>query len=195
MYIKAWAAAIAAVCVAWGSDSGQEVPVSTFRDEFFYGQGSRLMGILDVPDGDEAQACSTWSYPTSVVVRGVSYRVDFDPYRDEFTIRGDTNALSVAAHGRVYRRSDGKDARTLAFQTGTMDALESYARKIKVTALDPATNMLYISMRRNASGDKDTLVCRNVVLTIRGGTNRLEFATALMNAGLPEAERVALQTE
>ncbi len=83
----------------------------------------------------------------------------------------------------------------LGFQTGTMNALESYARKIKVAVLDPVTNMLYISMKRNAPNDKDTLVCRNVVLTIRGGTNRQEFATALMNAGLPEGERVALPQE
>lgn len=50
----------------------------------------------------------------------------------------------------------------------------------------------YVSWQDPKPGEKGIPVCRNISLDITGPTNAIEFAAAIMNAGLPEADRVAV---
>ena len=61
-----------------------------------------------------------------------------------------------------------------------------------VTNLNSDINMLYVSRNRNSIDDMDILICKNLVVQIKGMTNRMDFVVAILNASLPENERIDL---
>ena len=65
----------------------------------------------------------------------------------------------------------------------------SVARHPVVLNVDPATNAFFITSKDGLE-KFDALVYKNLVLSISAPTNAMEIALALMNAGLPEDERI-----
>ena len=52
--------------------------------------------------------------------------------------------------------------------------------------------MLYLSSKEGISPACNVLIHKNLVLHMCAQTNAVEFAVAILNAGLPENERIAM---
>ena len=94
---------------------------------------------------------------------------------------------------------NGLEARLSAFVDASFTSfpLELYARSLRVLPLDTSTNSVFVLSGRGF------LVHKNIVIGVMGfdtvpnnpATNELPFAVAILNAGLPESERITLPTE
>ncbi len=99
-------------------------------------RGRDAMTLLRVPESCSWQNCSSWCFPTSIVVAGVSYRVESDVFREEYV---------------VY------------------------------------------PLNGNTPVARGILMCRNLNLDVHGPSNHVDFAVGVMNAGLKELERCAIE--
>ena len=106
-----------------------------------------------------------------------------------------TNAQQEVAHGRNYEFNNGKDARIEGFLLYLREVKKDQigtAFGLSVNNLDPATNMLYLSSKEGISPACNVLIHKNLVLHMCAQTNAVEFAVAILNAGLPENERISI---
>ncbi len=167
-------------------------------------RGHRLMALKDIPDGDAALVCTNWVCPTSIVVSAVRYDVITNMW--EGTIKFDVLTTNLPpekiAKGEVETKENGLEARLSAFidESLTSMALQIYASGLIVLPVDPATNMMFMS---NIDEDpqewrrliyKNLYVCYNVnsIATNSVATNALAFTSEIINAGLPEEDRIPL---
>ena len=92
------------------------------------------------------------------------------------------------SRGSRYRLSER------AARTGSVPLLfsrpwERVAKSIEITPLDPATNTIAITY---SSTDRCAIVFKNLVVGVMNVTNSFDFALAILNAWLPEADRIAV---
>lgn len=55
-------------------------------DPHFIEQGRDVMTLLRIPEACSWQNCSSWHFPTSIVVSGKTYQVKGDVFREEFVV-------------------------------------------------------------------------------------------------------------
>ena len=174
--------------------SGLEITVKP-ADDLKDSLGQELMSALAVPEGDETLSFSSWSYPTSIVVRTIPYRVDVGWLESGCKVYSTNDVTYPLAEISVTRMSNEKDARLYCLGNialGCSLMAETLARSLSVEYLDPATNTLFVSWRNQDDHRRSHLISKNIALWIRAHTNALDFAVAILNAGLPEAERIVL---
>ena len=187
---------VTVICVALalyvrGLDTAN-LPEDTLRDS----SGHELMSALAVPAGDESLVFSSWSYPTSIVVKAIPYNVDVK-WLDRGCNVFSTNDLSKpVADIFVMRMPNENIARLHVFgniSLGCSLMTATLAEKLSVEYLDPATNTLFVSWRNQSRHRKSYLISKNLVLGVIAPTNAVDFAVALLNAGLPENERIPVE--
>lgn len=162
--------------------------------------GRHLMALMGVPHGDELEICTNWTMPTNVLIGGVSYSVVTDVY-EKIHVVSTTNVQEKFAWGYLDQCTDGKAARIHGFAqrmaTVTCQTAVGHALNLSVKNLDSETNMMFLCSNLLGVGDKrDVLIYKNFVLhmctTTNAPTNAVDFAVAIINAGLPENERILL---
>ena len=159
--------------------------------------GKRLMSLMGIPDGDATLVCTNWVCPTSIVVNAVRYDLATNWWNGiiEFDIITTNSPSEKIATGNIEMKENGLEARLAAFidASFTNFSLELHALDIQVCPLDPSTNAMFILNR-------GSLVYKNMVVdtmdiesvTNNPATNICSFAVAILNAGLPESERIVL---
>ena len=161
-------------------------------------RGYRLMSLKGIPDGDETLVCTNWVCPTSIVVNAQQYLVEaFSwssvPNYRSFRVMTTNDPPTRVAYGDIDVGLNEKVARQLAFGNCAITSLSlsDYASRLIVRGLDSSTNALVIINRLHPS-DKCDIVYKNIIFTTRAPTNAFEFALEIINAGLPEEERIPL---
>ena len=154
-------------------------------------RASRLMAAKNIPDGDMYCSCTNWHFPTSISLGDVNYLVKGDLCKGRFRVYHPNEQNVPVVQGYVMRMRNGQIARLFSFLVMSENNLpiDDFAPTVSVQSLGDATNMLYVSSSLHDSNQDDVLICKNLYMRISGVTNKLDFATAIMNAGLPENER------
>ena len=111
-----------------------------------------------------------------------------------------TNVPPVrVASGFIDVTPNGKRARLLTFanSANTSLYLPHYAPGVCVRTFDPTTNALFITFYRHPSDTNAYEDCnftyKNIMSLMYAPTNAVDFAVAILNAGLPENERIAVE--
>jgi len=167
-------------------------------------RGHRLMSLKGIPDGDVTLVCTNWACPTSIVVNAVGYSVVTNGRDDSFKFKiMTTNSMpEEIAYGFVKMEANGREARLSAFvaRSYTSMILDRFAQGIKVHPIDPVTNMMFVTDVDYDPNTQQQLVYKNIHVSYEfmntvlsnPATNALAFTAAIINAGLPEAERIPL---
>lgn len=149
---------------------------------------ARLKGLGTITNG---LTFSIWSFPHSIDVNGENYGVCND--EGVFSITSHTNSAIRLAVGSVSRVKDCQTAVTCGLGSLSMNNMNvwSAANTIGITCFSLGSNTVYHA-RSHGNRFNDVLICRNIFVRITSGhlTNNVDFAMALLNAGLPESERL-----
>ena len=149
---------------------------------------ARLRGLETITNG---LTFSTWSFPRSIDVNGENYGVCND--EGVFSITSHTNSTIRLAVGSVSRVKDCQTAVTCGLGTLSVNNMNvwSAASTIGITCYSVGSNKVYHA-RSCGSRFNDVLICRNIFIRITSDhlTNNVDFAMSLLNAGLPESERL-----
>ncbi len=166
----------------------------------FLANGKWLMDLKGIPDGDETLVCTNWVCPTSIVVNAEQYLVETNmwPRLGLTTFRiMTTNEPSIkVANGKIEKATNGARTRLLAFanRAQTSFYLPDFARGVAVYNYGTASNILFVTYTFFPPEDipEGDLLYKNIKLKIHAPTNAVDFAAAIINAGLPEEERIPL---
>ena len=165
--------------------------------ERFLDEGKMLMDAKGIPDESETLVCTNWVCPTSIVVNAVQYSLVTDNWMG--AIYADVMPISIStgrvARVHVYKKPNAKEARRSVFAGFVQsDAIRpaSFAPYIIARNLDPHTNMLYVTDIDYGGTNNQWVLYRNIKVLVEAPTNGIDFATAIINAGLPESERIVL---
>lgn len=162
------------------------------------------MALKCVPDGDATLVCTNWICPTSIVVNTMRYNMTTNLWdgRIEFGITTTNRPAIRLASGEITLKENAYDARLSLFSelSCTSMALQKYAQMILVMPIDGSTNMMFVTDADYDLDAKHRLVYKNIFIQyeVASGaitspaTNALAFTAALINAGLPEDERIPL---
>lgn len=159
-----------------------------------WGQAARhLMMLMGVAIAGEDSFVFEWSCPTQISVQGSTYTVSRKSAMECDVLDADARRACTFRH---FVEPDGKQARIHEFaaknlwNTSLPHDPYTAAYWLKVFNLDPATNLLYVSEDRPVPLRPDSLIYKNVILRVDAVSNAYAFAAALLNAGLPEEDRV-----
>ena len=163
-------------------------------EDWMHQRSRHLMMLMGIPQGDISVACTNWFMPTNIGVNGVLCGANLDD-QGRFEIHTVANVQQRVASGRLYKYSNGKEARIEGFLTYLRDVRKDQvgaAFGLSVNNVDPATNMIFLCANKEVSPQSDVLIYKNIVLHMHAETNALMFASEIINAGLPEEERIPL---
>ena len=96
---------------------------------------------------------------------------------------------------KVYRDPNAKEARRSVFAGLVQsDCLmpADFAPYIVANNLDPMTNMMHVTNIHFAGTNEQYVLYRNLTVDACAPTNAVDFAVAIINAGLPESERIVV---
>ena len=177
------------------------------NESFYNRQGRRLMQMAQFPDGDENLVCANWECPTSIVVNAHRYEIRTNSWGVEMTelrlIDSNSNEIDYFSY---VNKNNGKEAVLKAFSqkaAGSMP-LRDYFRDLIVLPLDATTNSLYLAGNFEPRYSRSELVYKSLVieywprprrdgsLAIGDDVSPIAIMTAILNAGLPEDERIDL---
>lgn len=186
--------------LVWTQLSSSLPPITySTKDEMladFMENGKWLMDLKGIPDGDETLVCTNWVCPTSIVVNAEQYLVETNKCLTltYFKVLTTNEPPVKVASGDIEMQSDGKVARCTAFahRAQTSLYLPDYAHGVTVQVIGSESNMLFVSYRSLRPGkmQKGHLAYKNITLEVNAPTNAVDFAAAIINAGLPEEERI-----
>ena len=165
--------------------------------EQFLADGKMLMNIKCIPDESETLVCTNWFCPTSIVVNAMQYSLVTDNWMGVISVDVMSAAISTGkvAYVKVYQEPNAKEARRSVFAGLVQsDVLlpADFAPRIIAMNLDPMTNMMYVTDTKYGGTNYQFVVYRNLCVFVESPTNGVDFATAIINAGLPESERIVL---
>ena len=191
-----------AITMMYGDEFVYRLPPITHstreeRYERFLNDGKKLMDIKGIPDESDTLVCTNWACPTSIVVNAVRYSLATDEWAGVISADIMTTDLSSAKRGRIriYRESNAKEARRSVFASynqSTSLSAATVASFVGAYNLDPATNMLVVSDTRHGGTNKLFVVYKNLAVRAYAPTNAVDFAAEIINAGLPEDDRIIL---
>lgn len=186
--------ALAVVCAV----SCFSLPIvhSRLASSGFYesGKGDMLMSYFHIGDGHDDKLASEWRFPTSLVVNAETYLLSGTDDDGCFTVKDETNSTSYVVEGRIMRTPDVQTARRRVFaHLATCNLpVDTIAEHIVLTPFDTHTNGFYAALNPQSRSTRSYLASKGLFMYIEGVSNRFDFAIALLNAGLPENERVPL---
>jgi len=163
----------------------------------FLNDGKILMDIKGIPDESETLVCTNWICPTSIVVNAVRYNLVTNEWMGVISADVTTTNLQAMkkAHVRITRKLNAKETRRSVFASyNQSDSVSATTMASFVVAhnLDPSTNIMVVFDTRYGGTNKQFIVYRNLTVRVTAPTNAVDFATAIINEGLPEAERIPL---
>ena len=177
------------------------------NESIFNRQGRRLMQMAQFPDGNENLVCTNWVCPTSIVVNAHRYEVRTNLWGGGMTelrlIDSNSNEIDYFSYDN---KSNGKEAVLKAFsqKAAVSMPLRDYVRNLIVLPLDVSTNSLYLARNFESRYSRSELVYKSLVieywprqrrdrpLAIGDDVSPIAIMTAILNAGLPEDERIDL---
>ena len=156
--------------------------------------GIELMQLKNVDDGDENSFYPQWIAPTSIVVNAFSYNVSTG-ICSSFSVSSVITAMPFSVEGFLIEKENEKEARIAAFaeiagsSSFTTDIIAS-----RYSINQFGNNLLRIASVEPQTGE-EIYQSKNIYVRINAPTNALDFAVAIINAGLPENERIAVTPE
>ena len=187
------------------SEYAQMLPLDTVSGNAEYlSKGTELMSLMGIGENVSAATVSSWCFPTSIVVNARTYRVEHSMDTDSgtFDIYSPDNSERSIASGDVVRKRNAHLARLNPFVDLAAECsvpLYNLSQIYALTPLDSLTNAFYFSCKTNYPSSRIYLVYKNIAMLMRFSnseqdvaTNKLTFVVTLMNAGLPENDRVPL---
>lgn len=184
--------ALAVVCAA----SSFSLPIvhSGQARSGFYERGDLLMSYFHVGDGRGDKLASEWNFPTSLVVNTQRYILTGTEDDGLFSVKSESSSTSYEVRGKIIRTPDVQTARRMAFAyLATCNVpIDVIAEHVVLTPFDANTNGFYAALNPQSRSTRSFLASKGLFMYIHGGSNRFDFATALLNAGLPENEQVPL---
>lgn len=164
------------------------------EDAFFTVRALDLMRLKGVGMPGNARFTS-WRFPSTIVVCSRAYSVTSDNETGEFSIGMSTNSASRIT-GTVSRFSNTRNAMVCGFGELAMNnmTIGSVARGVSVRRLTSGSSVVHHARFGGGEERQEALVCKNmtVLMTLHSVSNGLDFACALLNAGLPVGERLTL---
>lgn len=161
-----------------------------------YEGGMELMRMMGVPDAQELPVFSSWAFPTSIVVRGVAYQVKLSENLGDFQLAMATNQNEIVLSGSVVRLKSAMQCRRIGFGRMAMSSLgvRAMANCTLVSYPMSDTNTLFLTRPPSVSRHVGVLGSRNLLIMMQSQsiTNLVECSLILLNAGLPESERLPL---
>ena len=177
---------------------GVEVPMPPFTNnnegiafQAWRQAGIELMRLKNIAEGDTNICYSCWNAPTSIVVNAVSYNVSTG-ICSSFSISSADSTVPFLADGFLIEKENEKEARIAAFA----EIAGSSSFTPDVIAPRYLTSLLGNDLLRIRSIEpqlrEEIYQSRNIYVRINAQTNAVDFAVAIINAGLPENERIVL---
>lgn len=160
-------------------------------EAFRINNGRKLMQLMNVSDGDESLRYTDWAFPTSIVVNAVMYHVETGLVNTFDIVLAD-NCHSNVADGYVQIKESERDARLSAFAEMGSGSIAITQYRNPYVFSSPLTGLWRLGLTNHVERTHEAFVSRNVTIVLWAVTNGIDFATALLNAGLPEAERIPL---
>ena len=154
--------------------------------------GIELMQAMNVPDGSLTVQYSGWSFPTSVVIGASSYQVVTGEL-NSFTVESLAVPSTKLADGFVQVEANEKEARIAAFgevASSTSFTFDWVTRAFSFTPVMPGG--MRLGLTNQTSNADEVFVNKNLAVFIRAASNSVTIATSLINAGLPEEDRIPL---
>ena len=164
--------------------------------------GQEVMKFANFPDGDDNLICTNWVCPTSIVVNAKSYELSTNVWDNgviDITLMCSNSMVATGFTVKVQKNE--KDARRWAFAEigATPMFLGRFIRCVLALPLNASTNSLYLAFNNGGNVDRrNFLVHKNIIFRyFRSKINEPELMpvaimTAILNAGLPENERIDL---
>lgn len=156
--------------------------------------GVELMRAMGVPDCSSPASFSSWSFPTSIVVKGSSYTVRQTSGLGEYQLLSPSNVNCVVQEGRVVRMDNPRLCRQACFARMANPTLgaEAIASVTSISHPLADTDALYLSRSNGVARTRNALVYKNISITVKSSTptNVVDFIVTLLNAGLPASERI-----
>ena len=151
----------------------------------FYERGDLLMSYFQIGDGAGERLASEWN-----AQRYILAGTDDDGF---FTVKSESNSTSHEVRGKIIRTPDVQTARRIVFAyLATCNVpIDVIAEHVVLTPFDANTNGFYAALNPQSRSTRSYLATKGLFMYIQGVSNRFDFATALLNAGLPENERVS----
>ena len=172
-------------------------PTKEQMHERFLNDGKKLMDIKGIPDASETLVCTNWVCPTSIVMKAVRYSLVTDEWMGVISADIMTTNLPAmkTAHVKIEWEPNAKVARRTVFaaynQSDSLSAI-TMASFVTTRNLDPMTNMMAVSKTYYGGTNEQFVLYRNLTVFVEAPTNAVDFAAAIINEGLPEAERISL---
>ncbi len=168
------------------------LPPPGIKEDWMHQRSRHLMMLMGVPPGDESAVCTNWFRPTNICLNETSYAVNHNG-DNSFEIYLASNMQQRVAHGWCYTFNNGKAARVEGFLTYLQAVgrgqIET-AMALSVNNIDAATNMMFLCSKNEFPRTCEVLIYKNIVLRMCAPTNVVAFAAEIINAGLPESERI-----
>ncbi len=167
-------------------------------------RGLQLMQYAGVASGNETIICTNWTCPTSIIVNLECYNVVTNWWRGliEYDILTTNQPQLKVACGKIVLSNNEQEARLDAFtsEAATSMDLSIYAHGLVVQSVDSNTNMMFLTNAHYKPTDIRQLLYKNIRIkyevantaTNTVATNALAFTSELINAGLPEEDRIPL---
>ena len=159
----------------------------------FYERGDLLMSYFQIGDGAGERLASEWNFPTSLGVNAQRYVLAGTDDDGFFTVKSESNSTSYEVRGKIIRTPDVQTARRIVFAyLATCNVpIDVITEHVVLTPFDAHTNGFYAALNPQSRSTRSYLATKGLFMYIQGVSNRFDFATALLNAGLPENERVS----
>lgn len=153
--------------------------------------GIQFMQLMNVPDGDTSLHYSNWAFPTSIVFNAVLYNV-VTGLANTFDIVLTDNCYSNVADGYVAIKENEKEARIAAFAEMASCSIPIDSIYSDYSFTQVSSGFMRVGLSNQVTRTHEVFTSKNITVCIRAATNAADFARELINAGLPEAERIPL---
>lgn len=170
-----------------------------------YADGGQIQAKLHVDEGDNSLAYSSWSCPTSIVVRGNAYQVIRKELSSQFAYFPEFKKwhLCVLAEdgtlgldGELTQTRNERQARLECFTSFAMNDMGAQWVASHSTVSFPVRNLMRVEYREGDRGNTESYVSRNLCFRLFSKSAVApEFMIALINAGVPESERIVLSPQ
>ena len=157
--------------------------------------GQKMMRLKNIPEGNANDEAIQWNFPTTMVMGNALYHVTRSGTTGNFKIFRSVGGFEEPlAYGEITRMGNSMYSRVCGFgrmATSNLGVL-SMALRTEARVLDSSTNTIYLASVHQQADVEEVLIHRNLFMRISGATNKFDFAISLLNAGLPESERLPL---
>jgi len=154
-------------------------------------RGAEIMRLKGIENAIGGRLFLTWDFPSAIEVRGETYHVSSDS--GIFTIASSTDLSKRIIVGSVSRVNDSRTAMICGLGSLSMNNMNvgSVANLIGISRFTAGSNTVYHA-HWCGSRYNDALICNNMYVRMNSTsvTNGFDFAVSLLNAGLPESDRL-----